>query len=578
MNFDRRLIHLISGVKGSLIASIASGILAAVFIIGQAGALSKIIDGAFLQNKPLDSLWLLLGLFALFSLGRAFFVWNEQNKANKLASHIKNDLRHRIHRQLQKLGPVYLKGERSGEISNTLLNGVESLDAYFSQFLPQLLLLLSTLIPLSILLFVFPIDFLSGLVLLLTAPLIPFFMTLIGSLAEKLNRQQWKALSRMSAHFLDVLQGLTTLKLFGRSKEQIKTIFRISDNFRHTTMKVLKIAFLSALVMELVASISIAILAVEIGLRLLHGNFNFEQAFFILVLAPEFYLPIRLLGTRYHAGMEGMAAAQRIFEILETPAPEVASDEKLKIDITSSPMRFINVEYAYGNGDRPALRNINFAIQPGEKVALVGPSGAGKSTINSLLLRFIQPTSGKIFINESDLNEVDPDAWREHIAWVPQHPYLFHQSIADNIRLAKSDATDSQVAEAARRANIHNFIESLPEEYDTLVGERGARLSGGQAQRIALARAFLKDAPFLILDEPTANLDPQVEALIQQSLQQLMKNRTVLITAHRLNTVFQADLIVVLSQGTIAQMGTHENLMAEDGLYRQLIHAYGGTS
>ncbi len=394
------------------------------------------------------------------------------------------------------------------------------------------------LIPVTFLLVVFPLDPLSGLVLLLTAPLIPVFMILIGSLADSLTRQQWTALSRMSAHFLDVLQGLTTLKLFNRSREQIAVIAEISDRYRDTTLGVLRVAFLSALVLEMVGTLSTAVIAVEIGLRVLYGRLAFEQAFFVLILAPEFYLPLRLLGTRFHAGIAGVTAARRVFEVLGMPADgrsqsiptgRTTNDEQSKDaeSITGSPchsrsiaVSFADVHYAYDDGARPALNGVSFEIRPGEKVALVGPSGAGKSTIAHLLLGFIAPTAGGItFATEipavggaSQLPR--PQSGRSSfelpaIAWVPQLPYLFNMTVAENIRLGRPDAGQDDVVRAAQQAGADDFIRALPQGYETVIGERGARLSGGQAQRIALARAFLVDAPLVILDEATANLDPR---------------------------------------------------------------------
>jgi len=559
---DKRLPGLMGGMRSAFFLAIALGILAAVAIIGQAGALSSVINRVFLEKESLGAVGTMLLLFGALSLLRAGFVWGQQNFADKIAGQVKSDLRRRINQHLLRLGPAYTKSERSGEISNTLVNGVEALDAYFREFLPQIFL--SALIPLLILIFVFPIDLLTGIVFLLTAPLIPFFMKLIGEIAGALNQKQWKSLSRMSAHFLDVLQGLTTLKIFGRSREQIKTISHISNQFRIATMKVLKVAFLSALVLEIVATISIAIVAVEVGLRLLYGRIDFESALFLLILAPEFYLPIRLLGTRYHAGLEGVAAAERIFEILETPLTVPTILKEQCPDLSRVTIRFQDVHYAYDSGQRPALNGVSFEIPPGQKVALIGPSGAGKTTISNLLLRFIHPDPGKILVDEDDLSTLDPDRWREQIGWVSQKPYLFHQSIAENIRLANPDAPLPKIIKAAKQANIHEFVESLPEGYDTLVGEQGARLSGGQAQRLALARAFLKDAPFLILDEPTANLE------------KLMAGRTVLLIAHRLNTVLDADQIIVMAEGKIREQGTHQTLLQNGGLYRELIRAYEG--
>lgn len=572
MNDHKKLFHLAGGARNALILTVGCGLLAALAIIGQAAALSAVIERVFLQKQTLAALGEMLAFFGFVSLLRAMFSWMQQGFADRAAGFAKTGLRERIGRYLQQAGPAYIHTQRSGELSNTLVNGVEALDAYFREFLPQIFL--SALVPLLILLIVFPLDLLSGIVFLLTAPLIPLFMALIGAAAGALNRRQWKSLSHMSAHFLDVLQGLATLKILGRSKEQIQTIARISTDFRLATMKVLKVAFLSALALEIVATISIAIVAVEVGLRLLYGKMDFQTALFILILAPEFYLPIRLLGTRYHAGLEGVAAAERIFQILETPPNAVQKFNDAPFDLSRQALRFENVYYAYDSGARPALRGISCEIPPGQTTALVGPSGAGKSTIANLLLRFIQPDNGKILIEDQNLNEIDPQRWREQIAWVSQKPYLFHRSIAENIRLARPTAPFERVVEAARLANIHEFIETLPQGYDTPVGEQGARLSGGQAQRIALARAFLKDAPFLILDEPTANLDPGVEALIRQAMERLMAGRTVLLIAHRLNTVTRAHQIIVLSGGEIRESGDHQQLLQAGGLYRRMREGY----
>jgi thiol reductant ABC exporter CydD subunit len=407
----------------------------------------------------------------------------------------------------------------------------------------------------------------------------------------------------MSAHFLDVLQGLTTLKMMGRSRDQIDTIAQVTARFRDATLSVLRVAFLSAFALEMVATISTAVVAVEIGLRLLYGHLSFEQAFFVLILAPEFYLPLRLLGTRFHAGTAGVAAAQRIFAILATedggPMPvdgrpwtdkgrrtkderRTAASSVLRppssVFRPSLRIRFEDVHYAYAEEDRPALSELSFEIEPGQRVALAGPSGSGKSTVAHLLLRFMAPTRGLITVDGVPLSDLALAEWRAQVAWVPQMPYLFHDTVAANIRLARPDASRDDVSAAARLAHAHSFIEQLPLGYDTVIGERGARLSGGQAQRLALARAFLKDAPFLILDEASANLDPEHVALLQESIDRLAAGRTLLVIAHRLSTLRQADQIIVLADGHAVEVGTHATLLQRDGLYRRLALAHGGVA
>jgi ATP-binding cassette subfamily C protein CydD len=554
-----------------LALTVGLGLLAGITIVGQARVLSRVISQVFLRGQGLEQVeTLLLALLGL-ALVCAALVWGSEVAANHVAVQVKDRLRARLMAHLLALGPAYAHGERSGELANTAVEGIEALDAYFRQYLPQIAL--AALVPLAVLLFVFPLDWVSGLVLLLTAPLIPVFMVLIGGAAEAMTRRQWASLSHMSAHFLDVLQGLTTLKLLGRSREQIRAIAQISDQFREATTGVLRVAFLSALVLEMVATISTAVVAVQVGLRLLAGHLSFEQAFFVLVLAPEFYLPLRMLGTRFHAGMEGVAAAQRIFEVLGVEARvEVRAEARLP---SSFNIRFDCISFAYEEGKRTALDGLSFEVRQGERVALVGPSGGGKSTVAYLLLRFIEPDSGAITVDGVPLSDLPVAAWREQVAWVPQNPHLFHGTVTENIRLGRANATPDEVTWAARQAHAHEFITALPQGYDTSIGERGARLSGGEAQRIALARAFLKDAPFLILDEATANLDPEVEALVQEAMERLLRGRTALIIAHRLSTVYRADRIVVIDGGRVVETGSHEALVRQGGLYRRLVGAYG---
>ena len=572
MNLDKRLLPEAQRVHMPLALTVACGWGAGVLVVGQARCLSRVVAQVFLDGRSLsDVQWLLVILVGL-GLGRTAFVWGSDVAAQRVAGEVKSDLRQRLTAHLLALGPAYGRLERSGELTNTALEGVEALDAYFSGYLPQLAM--AALVPLTIFFFIVPLDVVSALVLLFTAPLIPVFMVLIGSQADALTRRQWTSLSRMSAHFLDVLQGLTTLKILGRSRQQVEVIALISDRFRRTTLGVLRVAFLSALVLEMVATISVAVVAVEVGLRLLHGHLAFEQAFFVLILAPECYLPLRLLGTRFHDGLAGVTAARRIFEILETPTlpvPAVATHRTLT---APSRIQFADVHYAYDEGRQPALEGVSFQISSGQKVALVGPSGAGKSTIAHLLLRFMNPDRGAIMVDGSPLEELDLRAWRRLVGWVPQNPYLFHGSVGENIRLARPGASTDQVVQAARLAHAHPFIKALAQGYDTPIGERGIRVSGGQAQRIALARAFLKDAPLLILDEATSNLDPVIESRLQESIARLMKDRTVLIIAHRLGTVADADHILVLTGGRVVQAGTHRSLLQREGLYRELVTAY----
>ena len=591
MNLDRRLWAEAQADRPYLILAIGAGFAAGTLAVAQAYFLSQAVGLVFLHGRTLSSVWnWLLALLGVVLL-RAGLAWMRETIALRAGSKIKERLRQRLFSHLVALGPAYARRERTGELAGTLIDGVELVEPYFSQYLPNLALAIA--VPLAILACVFPLDWVSGLVFLLTGPLIPIFMVLIGKAAELETRRQWEALSRLSAHFLDVLQGLTTLKLLGRSRAQVEAVAETSERYRRTTMKVLRVAFLSAFVLELMATMGVAVVAVEVGLRLIYGALAFESAFFVLILAPEFYLPLRALGASFHAGVGGLGAAQRIYSILAAEVSPMqasvgaSSPAARALALTAAnagapallpaAVRFEDVYCAYG-GERPALRGVSFALEVGQVVALVGPSGAGKSTVVFLLLRFQEPDRGLITVGGTPLSAIAPSEWRRQVAWVPQNPYLFRGTVAENIRLARPEASHDEVVRAARLANADGFIQALPNGYETPVGERGIRLSGGQAQRLALARAFLKDAPLLVLDEPTASLDPEAAAAIDDAIERLLRGRSVLLIAHRLSSAAAADRVVVLSSGRVVEMGTHESLRRRGGLYFQMVSAHGGTA
>lgn len=582
---------------GYLRLSVGLGLLSGLLLIAQAWSLASIVNAVIFEQAKLgDVVYYLAALLAIF-LVRAGLNQASERAAVEAAMRVKRDLRRRLHQRLFDAGPLYLNNERSGELVNTLVDGVDALENYYARYLPTMSLV--ALIPLSILVFIFPIDWISGLIMVVTAPLIPFFMILIGKGTERLNKKQWRKLARMSAHFLDMIQGLTTLKLFNASRREAQVIARISDDYRRSTMSVLRVAFLSSLLLEFLSTVSIAMVAVIIGFRLMYGELDFFYGFFALLLAPEFYQPLRNMGTHYHARMEAIGAAEKMLEVLEPgtltledgieplvqvpqsasePAAADQSDTHLATQqdwaaLSSESgvtIEFDQVSFDYEPG-RPALKNISLRIQPHETIAIVGASGAGKSTLMNMLLGFISPSAGEIRINTMRLTAEHFEAWRKQLAWMPQRAHLFHGSVRDNIALGQPEASDQAIQAAAKAAQIADYIDTLPALYETAVGERGAGLSGGQIQRIALARAFLKDAPVMLLDEPTAHLDQESEQRIQKSLAKLAQNRTVISIAHRLQTIKQADRIVLLEAGEILAIGNHDELLADQPRYAEMV-------
>src|SRR3990172_1367884 len=577
MNFNRDLLQAARRDWRLLALTVFLGVAGGVVVILQARRLSAILAAVFIGGQTREAIaWMFVPLLVILA-ARALISCGADSAAGHLAVSVKENLRRQLIDHLFRLGPAFTRGENSGELANTALQGLESLDAYFSQYLPQVAL--AGLVPLTILVAVFPVDWLTGLILGLTAPLIPIFMVLIGKAAEAATRRQWNNLSRLSAYFLDTLQGLRELKLLGQSQRQAERVTQAAEQYRLTTMNVLRVTFLSALVLEMVGTISTALIAVQIGLRLLRGELFFEQAFFVLLLAPEFYLPLRLLGQRFHAGANGIQAARRIFALLNTPGlPEPVDSGISAVQKIQSPklIRFENVSYTYPGQAHPAVEGVSFQLERDQMTALVGSTGSGKSTLANLLLRFSLPTSGQVLVDGVSMEKIPSSIWRQQVAWVPQQPVIFQTSIAENIALGKPEATSKEIQAAAQSALLHERILSLPAGYDTVLGEGGARLSGGELQRLALARAFLLDVPLVVLDEPTAHLDLAQEVVLEETMQRLCSRRTVLIIAHRLPTVYRADQILVLDHGRILEAGSHRSLSAADGAYARLLRVYSG--
>lgn len=571
MKLDKNLLALLKNARIPFVFTISSGALTGLAIIFKALILSRILNSVFLEKKNITDVQNYIFILIFIVLLQFLFSFLRELFSGKTSEVLKSGLRKKLINHLNHLGPIHARHKSTGELSGLIVEGIDGIDKYFSRYLPGLFL--AVIIPVTVLFFVFPKDIISGIILLVTAPLIPFFMILIGGAVEKLTKRQWNSLSRMSSYFLDMFQGIVTLKIFNRSREQIDELKKISEKFRKSTMSVMQVAFLSALALEILASLSTAIIAVEIGVRLLNGDFSFQIAIFILIITPEFYIPLRSLGTQFHAGQESVSASQKLYEVLDYKSNITCISNKAVVPDKPGTIQFHDVSFKYDFTDRNALNAVNIKVEKGKFTALAGYSGAGKSTIVNMILKFINPAKGKILYNDQDLLSVPVKEWRKIISFIPQKPYIFHSTIKDNIDIGRNYQLE-QVVRAAKDARIDDFISGLPEAYNTVIGERGAGLSAGQIQRIALARAFLKDSPVLILDEPTSNLDPYVEELIFDSFLKLVKNKTVLAIAHKLKTIKFADNIYVINHSRVEESGSHAELMMQKKIYYKMVSAH----
>ncbi|MFD8889238.1 thiol reductant ABC exporter subunit CydD [Streptomyces sp. NPDC059566] len=543
---DPRLLRYARSTRLFLGAVVALGLAGAGLVVGQAMLIAEIVVGAFERGLDGPALRTPLLLLAAVALGRGLIAWLTELAAHRAGAAVKSELRGRLLERAAELGPGWLTGQRTGSLVSLATRGVDALDDYFSRYLPQLGL--AVVVPVAVLARIVTEDWVSAAIIVVTLPLIPVFMILIGMATQSRMDRQWRLLSRLSGHFLDVVAGLPTLKVFGRAKAQAESIRKITDDYRRATMRTLRIAFLSSFALELLATLSVALVAVTIGMRLVHGELDLYTGLVILILAPEAYVPLRQVGAQYHAAAEGLAAAEEIFEVLETPATGPAGTAELPAGV---PLRIeieeIAVRYEGRGEDSPGP--VSLTVGPGECVALTGPSGAGKSTLLQVLLGFVTPTTGRVRVAGVDLAELSQEHWRDRIAWVPQRPHLFAGTIAENVRLARTDASDADVAAALKDAGAWEFVSALPNGAQTPLGEGGVGLSAGQRQRLALARAFLADRPVLLLDEPTAALDGETEAGIVDAVRRLSVGRTVLLVVHRPALLAVADRVVSLAAG-----------------------------
>src|SRR5689334_5849416 len=547
---DPRLLRHARAARGYLIFTVGLGLAVTALVLVQAGLLAHALAPAALGTGA-AVLWPTLAVLLAVVAARALASGGGETVALRAAATVKAQLRRQLTAHTLRLGPSWLGGQRAGQLATLATKGLDALDPYFARYLPQLVLAVA--VPLAVLARVAAADPISAVVIAVTLPLIPVFAVLVGLHTKARTQRQWRLLATLGGHFLDVVEGLPTLKLFGRAKAQVQVIGDVSEAHRKATMGTLRVAFLSALVLELAAALATALVAVEVGLRLLAGHLSYQTALLVLLLTPEAYLPLRAVGAQFHASTEGAAAAADVFAILDTPVPgRAVRPASRSVDLRTDTIRLNGVGLSYPGRGRDALAGVSMTIRPGDQITLTGPSGAGKSSLLALLLRFAEPTSGRIEVGDLDLARVPLGEWRRQVAWVPQDPHLFAASVAENIALGDQAAGRAAVAAAARAAGADGFIQDLPQGYQTAVGEGGLPLSSGQRQQLALARAFLRDAPLLLLDEAAAHLDADTAGRLDAALTALAAGRTVIRVAH--GRPANTGRVLTLDRGRLTQV------------------------
>ena len=548
---QRRLARSSRVARNHLIVTVGQGIAPAVLIIAQATLLAKVIAGVFMDGDSFSEVapWLLW--LGVISVGRGLAAAGFESAGRFGAARVMSELREKLSRHLLLNRPGALQDEQSGDLVSSAIDGVAALENYFARYLPQMVL--AAIVPVAVLVWVVQYNWISAAILAVTAPLIIIFMILIGLLTEQRTRKRWERMSRLSSHFLDLVGGLATLRANSQAESQSGSIRTVGEDYRRETMGALRIGFLSSLVLELLAMLGVAMVATAIGIQLAGGHMELVAGLTVLLLAPELYMPLRQLGAQFHASADGMAAAERIFEVIDQPAAVTAPAAPVPVpDPARRSVAMDGISYAWPGRER-VLDEVDLELKPGETVALIGPSGGGKSTLANLLLRLAEPTAGTITCGGTDLATVDPRDWRRQIAWVPQRPTIFSATLADNLRLFNPGASDQDVAVAVGTAALGELVASLPEGLETQVGEGGRRLSAGQTQRIALARALISDAPLLILDEPTAHLDHETEIELAAAINDAAADRTALIISHREEPIARADRTLVLDENGLRE-------------------------
>ncbi|MDX6022803.1 cysteine/glutathione ABC transporter permease/ATP-binding protein CydD [Scandinavium sp. V105_16] len=551
------------------------GAVSGVLIIAQAYILARILHHMIMENIPREALLMPFVVLVLVFILRAWVVWLRERVGFHAGQHIRYEIRKIVLDRLQQAGPAWIQGKPAGSWATLILEQIDDMHDYYARYLPQMALAAS--VPLLIVLAIFPSNWTAALILLCTAPLIPMFMALVGMGAADANRRNFLALARLSGHFLDRLRGMDTLRIFGRGAAETDNIRRASENFRQRTMEVLRLAFLSSGVLEFFTSLSIAVVAVYFGFSYL-GQLNFGSygtgvtlfsGFLALILAPEFFQPLRDLGTFYHAKAQAVGAADSLKTFLEAPLAQpqrgsIKPDDSLSVSLEAQDLIITSPEGKVLAGP------MSFSLAAGERVVLVGQSGSGKSSLLNTLAGFL-PYEGSLKVNGIELSDLDPDTWRCLLSWVGQNPQLPAHTLRDNVLLANPQASEAQLHHALERAWVNEFVSQLPQGINTPVGDQASRLSVGQAQRVAVARALLSPCRLLLLDEPAASLDAHSEQRVMQALTEASANQTTLMVTHQLENLTQWDAVWVMHQGQIVEQGQFAELATAQGHFARLL-------
>jgi ATP-binding cassette, subfamily C, bacterial CydD len=546
---DRRLLRRTRGARTALVADTGLGLAAAVALLVQAVLLAGVLSDAF-DGAAASALTGALVALAVVVAVRAVLAAGFESVGRWAGTQVMSELRHDLVRHRLRADPRAADGVEAGELATAAVQGVDLLETYFARYLPQLVL--ACLVPVLVLVVAATADPVSAAIMLVTLPLVPVFMVLIGSATAARTRARWRAMTRLSDHFLDVVRGLPTLRAYNRGAAQADRIATSSEEYRATTMQVLRVSFLSGAVLDLAATLGTALVAVSLGLRLVDGDVSLRPALVVLLLTPELYAPLRALGAQYHASADGVAAAERILDLVDRRGTVQSGAGEPPVDW--SVVRLESVRLTYPGRAVPALDGLDLELRRGEVVALVGATGAGKSTVASLLLGLVQPDSGAVTVDGTDLRTLDLAAWRRQASWLPQRPTVLRGSVREAIAMGRPGATDDQVRAAAVAAQVDGTVAELRHGYATEVGDGARGLSLGEVRRLALARALLRDSPLLVLDEPAAHLDPALVASLASAVREAARGRAVLLVEHHAELAAVADRVVRLEDGHVADV------------------------